>query len=79
VLGEAVLLTAGGAVIGLLGARALLPELSNAIGGTIPGIHLPLVTFLAGLAAAIVLALLATLPAAWRAQRLTITAALVAR
>ena len=79
VLGEAVLLAACSAVVGLLGARGLLPAISNATGGQLPGVHLPLVTFLAGLAAAIVLALLATLPAAWRAQRLSITAALVAR
>lgn len=79
VLGESVLLAGGAAVIGLLGARGLLPRLASAAGGLIPGVHLPLVTFLAGLAAAVVLALLATLPAAWRAQRLSITAALVAR
>jgi len=79
VLGESVLLAGSAAVVGLLGAHGLLPRIARAAGGLIPGVHLPLVTFLDGLAAAVVLALLATLPAAWRAQRLSITAALVAR
>ncbi len=79
VLGEAVLLAGGAAALGLLGARGLLPKIASATGGQMPGVHLPLVTFVTGLIAAICLALLATLPAAWRAQRLSITAALVAR
>ena len=78
VLGEAVLLTVGAAILGMLIARAVLPRMSTLAAGTIPGIHLPLITFLAGIGAAVVLALISALPAALRAQRLSIIAALAA-
>jgi putative ABC transport system permease protein len=79
VLSEALLLSGGAALIGLLLARALLPVLGRAAASVgIPGMHLPLAVFLLGMAAAIVLALVSALPAAWRAKRLSIVDALAA-
>ncbi|HEY1588555.1 MAG TPA: FtsX-like permease family protein, partial [Rhodanobacter sp.] len=78
VLSEAVLLCLGAAILGMLVARIVLPAMSTLAAGTIPGIHLPLITFLVGIGAAVILALISALPAAWRAQRLSIIAALAA-
>jgi len=79
VLSEALLLSVGAALLGLLTAQALLPAIANAAAGTIPGVHLPLVVFLAGAGAAVVLAVASALPAAWRAKRLSIVEALAVR
>jgi putative ABC transport system permease protein len=79
VLSEALVLSGGAALIGLLLARALLPVLSRAAASQgIPGMHVPLAVFLVGMTAAIVLALVSALPAAWRAKRLSIVEALAA-
>ncbi|MGH8205781.1 MAG: ABC transporter permease, partial [Steroidobacteraceae bacterium] len=78
VLSEAVVLSVSAAILGMLIARAILPGMSSLAAGTIPGIHLPLVTFLVGIGAAVLVALISALPAALRAQRLSIIAALAA-
>jgi putative ABC transport system permease protein len=79
VLSEALILSGVAASIGLLAAGALLHVLGRA-GARIgfAGIHLPWTVFVAGLVAAIALALVSTLPAAWRAKKLSIVEALVA-
>jgi putative ABC transport system permease protein len=79
VLSEALILSGVAAAIGLLGAGALLQIVGRA-GARIgfAGIHLPWTVFVAGLVAAITLALVSTLPAAWRAKKLSIVEALVA-
>jgi putative ABC transport system permease protein len=77
VLCEALLLSGGAAVIGLLFARALLPVLGRAAASIgIPGMHLPWAVVLAGMSAATVLALVSALPAAWRVKGLSIVDAL---
>ena len=76
VMSEAVTLCATAALAGLCIARLLLPILSRAAGGQIPGIHLPLSVFLGGLSASIVMAAASALPAAWRAKRLSVIEAL---
>jgi len=76
---EALLLSGGAAAIGLLCAWALLPVLGRTAASIgIPGIHLPWAVVLAGMAVATALALVSTLPAAWRVRRLSIVDALAA-
>jgi putative ABC transport system permease protein len=77
VLSEALLLSGAAASIGLLCARGLLQVLGRA-GAKVgfAGIHLPWTVLVAGLVAAIGLALVSALPAAWRAKRLSIVEAL---
>jgi putative ABC transport system permease protein len=80
VLGEAVLLTGGAAVLGLLIARALLPALGHVMARVgAPGLTFPGIVFVAGVGFALLLALASALPAAWRAQRLSIVDALAVR
>jgi putative ABC transport system permease protein len=77
VLGEALLLSSAAASIGLGLARLLLQVLGRA-GAKVGfgGIHLPGIVLAAGLGAAVSLALVSALPAAWRARRLSIVDAL---
>jgi putative ABC transport system permease protein len=77
VLSEALLLSTTAAAIGLICARALLQVVGRA-GADVGfgGIHLPWSVLVAGLVAATSLALVSTLPAAWRAKRLSIVEAL---
>jgi putative ABC transport system permease protein len=79
VVSEALMLCVGAAVLGLLCARGLLPGLSSLARGQLPGVHLPWIVFLIGIGVSVLLALVSVLPAAWRAQRLTIIAALATR
>lgn len=76
VLCEAVLLCAGAAAMGLVLASVLLPEMGTATGGNIPPISLSWPVALYGISAAGAIALVSTLPAAWRAKRLAIVDAL---
>ncbi len=76
VVSEAILLSVGAAVIGLLLAHALLPAVGALAQGQIPGLHLPWIVFGAGIAGGVLLALASVLPAAWRARRLSIIDAL---
>ena len=80
VLCEALLLTVGAAVLGLLLAHVLLGALGSLlarVGG--PGPSLPWIVFAAGVSFAVLLALVSALPPAWRAQRLSIIDALAVR
>lgn len=81
VVSEAILLTVGAAVLGLLIAHAMLPALSALMArrGAPMSLHLPGSVFAIGLGFALLLALLSVLPAAWRAQRLSIINALAVR
>jgi putative ABC transport system permease protein len=79
VVGEAVLLCVGAALIGLLIARGLLPTFASLAAGQIPGVRLPAAVFAAGIGAAALLALLTALPPAVQARRLTIIEALARR
>ena len=76
VMCEAVLLCTGSAAIGLGLVWVLLGEVAAATGGNIPPVGLPWVMVLYGIAAAAVIALSSTLPAAWRAKRLSVVDAL---
>jgi putative ABC transport system permease protein len=82
VLSEAVLLALGSAALGMLVAHAMLSVLAalmhRAVGVT-PLLRLPWIVFAIGLGFALLLALVSALPAAWRAQRLSIIQALAAR
>jgi len=78
VLSEALLLCLAGALAGLVLSQVMLRGLARMTAGVIP-VHLPRVVFLAGAAAAVVLALACALPAAWRAKRLSIVEALTVR
>jgi putative ABC transport system permease protein len=78
VLSEALLLIVGSAVLGLLVAHAMLSALAlmtRAIGGA-SVLRLHWIVFAIGVGFALLLALASALPAAWRAQRLSITDAL---
>lgn len=80
VLSEALLLTVGAAVLGLMAAGAFLPALGALMARVgAPGLRLPSIVFVLGLAFAVLLALVSALPAAWRAQRLSIVDALAVR
>lgn len=79
VVSEALVLCVGAAVLGLLCAGALLPGIGSLARGQLPGAHLPGSVFLVGIGVAVLLALVSVVPAAWRAQRLTIIAALATR
>jgi putative ABC transport system permease protein len=76
VLCEAVLLCIGAAAIGLLMISVLLGEVGRVSEGNIPSLSLPWVIVLYGIVAAAVIALSSTLPAAWRAKRLSVVDAL---
>ncbi len=82
VLSEALLLTLGSAVLGLLVAHAMLSALAalmmRAI-GLAPVLRLHWIVFAIGVGFALLLALASALPAAWRAQRLSIVDALAER
>ncbi len=80
VLSEAVLLTVGAAALGLLAAFLALPALGSVMARVgAPGLTLPWIVFAMGIGFAVLLALVSALPAAWRAQRLSIIDALAAR
>lgn len=81
VLSEALLLTLGSAVLGMLLAHAMLSALGlmlRAIGG-VSALRLHWIVFASGLGFALLLALASALPAAWRARRLSIPEALAVR
>ncbi len=80
VLSEAVLLTVGSAVFGLLLARVVLPVVGMQmarVGG--PGLRMPWMVFADGIGFALLLALVSALPPVWRVRRLLIADALAAR
>jgi putative ABC transport system permease protein len=80
VLSEAVLLTVGAAVLGLLVAHTLLPALGSAMARYgLPGLRVPWVVLAIGVGVAVLLALVSALPPALRARRLSIIQALAAR
>jgi putative ABC transport system permease protein len=80
VLIEAVLLTVGSAILGLLIASALLPLLGTAMSRFgAPGLKFPGIVFLIGTGFAVLLALVSAVPAAVRAERLSIVDALAMR
>ncbi|HEX4051096.1 MAG TPA: ABC transporter permease [Steroidobacteraceae bacterium] len=82
VLSEAMLLTVGAAVLGLLLAYALLGALGAAmasVGGGALNLRLPWIVFAVGFGFAMLLALVSALPPAWRARRLSIINALAVR
>jgi putative ABC transport system permease protein len=80
VLSEAVLLTLGSALLGLLIARLLLPALGSAMSRYgLPGLELPGIVLGVGAGFAVLLALVSAVPAAVRAERLSIVDALAMR
>jgi len=80
VLSEAILLTLGSALIGLLIARALLPVIGSALSRYgLPGLELPGIVLGVGVGFAVLLALVSAVPAALRAERLSIVDALAMR
>ncbi len=80
VLSEAILLTVGAAVLGLLLAHVLLGALGSVMASFgAPALHLPWIVFAIGIAFAALLGLLSALPPAWRAKRLSIVDALAVR
>jgi putative ABC transport system permease protein len=80
VLSEAILLTVGAAMLGLLLARSLLRVLSSVIAASgVPGLRLPATVLALGVGFAVLLALLSALPPALRAKRLSIIDALAVR
>ncbi len=76
VLGEAALLCIGAAALGLGLISVLLGEAGRVSAGNIPSLSLPWTIVLYGITAAAVIALSSTLPAAWRAKRLSVIDAL---
>lgn len=76
VLCEAVLLCTAAAAIGLGLVSVLLARVGSASGGVIPSVALPGAIALDGIAAAALIGLSSTLPAAWRAKRLSVIEAL---
>jgi putative ABC transport system permease protein len=80
VLSEAILLTLGSALLGLLIARALLPAIGSQLSRFgLPGLELPGTVLLIGIGFAVLLALVSAVPAAIRAERLSIVDALAMR
>ncbi len=80
VLSEAVLLTVGAAVLGLLVAHQALPALGSVMASFgAPGLTLPWIVFAIGIGFAVLLALVSALPPALRAKRLSIIDALAVR
>ncbi|MGH8151030.1 MAG: ABC transporter permease [Steroidobacteraceae bacterium] len=80
VLSEAILLSVGAAVLGLLIAHTALPALGSVLSRYgMPGLELPWIVFAVGVGIAVLLALVSALPPAWRARRLSIIDALAAR
>jgi putative ABC transport system permease protein len=80
VLSEAIMLTVGAAMLGLLLARSLLRVLSSVIAASgVPGLRLPATVLALGIGFAVLLALLSALPPALRAKRLSIIDALAVR
>jgi putative ABC transport system permease protein len=75
ILAESLLLCLTGACLGLAGAHALFPVLKAYIGRS----RLSPIVLLWGLCAALLLAVIAGLPPAWRAKRLAIVDALAGR
>jgi putative ABC transport system permease protein len=76
VLGEAALLLAIGATLGMLTAVAIIPGLNSATGGRFPPLFVHAETFLWAAVVALVLALAVGLPPAVRVHRLRIVEAL---
>jgi putative ABC transport system permease protein len=76
VLGEALLLLALGAALGMLGATGLLPALNSRTGGRFPPLFVDASTWLVAGALAVALALAIGLPPALRVGRLRIVDAL---
>jgi putative ABC transport system permease protein len=77
VLSEAILLTVGAAVLGLLLAHVMLSALGSAMASFgVPQLRLPWGVFAVGVGLAMLLGLLSALPPAWRAGRLSIVDAL---
>jgi putative ABC transport system permease protein len=79
VLSEAIALTVGGALLGLLTAYVMLPAVGGLARGQIPGLHLPALVFGFGVGAALLLAFVSALPATWQARQLSIVNALLVR
>jgi putative ABC transport system permease protein len=81
VLSEAMLLTVGASVFGLLLAHVLLGALGSVMAslGAPDLLRLPWIVFAVGVGFAVLLALVSALPPAWRAARLSIIDALAAR
>jgi putative ABC transport system permease protein len=69
-IGEAVLLCLGAAIIGLSGAWFILPIFAKATGGVLP--HPPAIIFADGLLAAILVGVVCGVVPAWKVSRLTI-------
>ena len=78
-LAEGLLLTVGSAAIGLLLANGFLGVLPGLLAGQLPRTQVTPLVALAGMSAAVVLALACAVPPAWQARRLSIVAALAAR
>jgi putative ABC transport system permease protein len=76
---EAILQCVGAAALGLLVANGLLGALGALTAGQLPSVRVSPIVFVSGIAAAIVLALVAALPPAWHARQLSIVAALAGR
>jgi putative ABC transport system permease protein len=79
VLSEAVVLSVAAAVLGLSAANGLLQLISRLSQGVLSGLHIPVIVFWTGIAAAVLLALLSALAPAWQARRLSIVNALTVR
>lgn len=79
ILGEAGLLFALGAALGMLGALAMLPVINGATGGRFPPLFVGAETGVWAAAVAVVLALAVGLPPALRVHRLRIVDALAGR
>jgi putative ABC transport system permease protein len=76
VLGEAALLLAIGATLGMLAAVAIIPGLNSATGGRFPPLFVHVETFVMAAGVALTLALAVGLPPALRVHRLRIVEAL---
>jgi len=80
VLSEAMLLTLGSGLLGLLIARGLLPVIGSQLSRFgLPGLELPGIVLAIGVGLALLLALVSAVPAALRAERLSIVDALAMR
>jgi putative ABC transport system permease protein len=79
VLTEALLLNVVAALLGLLGARAIIPPVMSRVSGDFAGLSMPAMVFAWGAAIAFILAIASGLPPAWRARRLKIVDALAGR
>jgi putative ABC transport system permease protein len=80
VLSEGMLLTVGAAVLGLLLADAVLGKLGSVTASAVGArLRVPWIVSVIGVGFAVLLALVSAVPPAWRAQRLSIVAALAVR